>query len=146
MSTSHHEIVNNWIGRVKPHLRGYAMFHNGTAIYSWGPHFEIARAVDRPDGRGSEVLYTTRDYSPSTSKHKGEVRKGLHRRGLRYFTVPLTDPRSADDHLFNEQDYKARIEAETQRIARARVNKNTSRLEALKAERREYVSIFIKED
>lgn len=45
----------------------------GKTIYSYGSHFPIASFVDE-----KTVLFTTRDYSVTTSKHKSEARCALH--------------------------------------------------------------------
>lgn len=49
---------------------GPSFFFRGDTIYSYGQHFPIARHVTGTRGRAA-VLFTTRDYSKTTSKHKG---------------------------------------------------------------------------
>ena len=57
-------------------LKSFNMIADGPSIYSYGSHFEIARIVESP-GAGRVVLFTTRSYSVSTSKHMGYVRYAI---------------------------------------------------------------------
>lgn len=47
-------------------------YFQGTTIYSYGTHFPIARHVDE-----NTILFTTRGYSPTTSKHICCVRSAM---------------------------------------------------------------------
>lgn len=58
-------------------------FYEGT-IYSYGTHFPIAKHVTNKHGE-SAVLFTTRNYSHSTSAHKSLVRRAC--RHLTMFNV-----------------------------------------------------------
>ena len=47
-------------------------YFRGSTIYSYGSHFPIARHVDE-----KTILFTTRDYSPTTAGHKTCVRSAI---------------------------------------------------------------------
>ena len=50
---------------------GHNFYFHGDTIYSYGSHFPVARHVENKRGRA--VLFTTRDYSVTTSGHKWTV-------------------------------------------------------------------------
>lgn len=50
----------------------YRLYFEGRSIWSYGSHFEIARFISP-----REVLFTTRDYSNTTTKHKWAVRRAI---------------------------------------------------------------------
>ena len=54
---------------------GNNFYFDGDTIYSYGSHFPIARHVETKRGRA--VLFTTRDYSVTTSGHKWTVLAAL---------------------------------------------------------------------
>jgi hypothetical protein len=84
------------------------MFFEGPSIFSYGHHFEIARIV-RPD----VVLFTSRDYSVSTSKHKSRTHSAISH--MRVFVVP-----SMTDHKANAEYLIKTLEDELARISRMR--------------------------
>lgn len=79
---SHMEVAHRWAtrwevnGRKLSGLRGFNMWSDGDSIFSYGRHFEIARYVDAPKA-GRVVLFTRRDHSISTSKHKTYTRRAI---------------------------------------------------------------------
>jgi hypothetical protein len=50
----------------------------GDTIYSYGPHFPMARFTDAKLGCDTVVLVTTKSYSVSTTQHMHEVLSALH--------------------------------------------------------------------
>lgn len=55
--------------------KGHQFYYEGATIYSYGSHFPIARFVERKGKRA--VLFTTRNYSVTTSKHMGYARQAI---------------------------------------------------------------------
>jgi hypothetical protein len=78
---SHSKVVQAWYDRVvssdDPHndhrlrVRSGNIYAEGTLIYSYGPHFPLARYI--PEQR--VFLLNSDDYSTSTSKHKSYIRR-----------------------------------------------------------------------
>lgn len=100
---SHDAVAHNWAhdtGRVR---RGFNLFWEGEGagrtIYSYGHHFPIARFVEAADG-GAVVLFTTENYSVSTSKHKTLARRAIPR-GVPVFYVPDVMAETEDAHRHN---------------------------------------------
>ncbi len=82
------KVAHAWAGQQKESARGSNFYFDGPSIYSYGSHFEIARHVHLKDGRAI-VLFTTRSYSCSTSRHKSHVRNAIH--GYNVLDVPRVD-------------------------------------------------------
>ena len=61
-----------------PGHSGHIYFDRET-IYSYGSHFPIASHVTSTANGGKAALFTTRDYSVTTSGHKSSVRCALNR-------------------------------------------------------------------
>jgi hypothetical protein len=112
---------------------GPSFFFRGDTIYSYGQHFPIARHVTGTRGRAA-VLFTTRDYSKTTSKHKGEVRGAIPGRfewlGNNQFRVTgtevffVSDPTAAPLSLLAEY-WPAQIEQAKAAIAQPRIRQAT---------------------
>lgn len=128
------ELAHVWAGQKQQEGRGSHMLFDGPSIYSYGRHFEIARWV-----KGA-VLFTSRDYSATTSKHKYCVRRAINHAEI--FTVP-----SMDDHSANVCAYLADVE--TARGAALRAAKyglmEKERAESAAANAARYVELFKKE-
>lgn len=71
------DVVHVWAHQLQDsarNKRGNLLFH-GDTIYSYGSHFPIARHVTH---KGKKcVLFTTRDYSSTTTGHKQEVKRAI---------------------------------------------------------------------
>jgi hypothetical protein len=80
-------------------------FFKGPTIYSYGSHFPIATFKTTKRGQ-RYVLFTTRDYSITTSKHKGFARNAIHDETIFYIPRP-TGPDTP------RQQYEAEIDAAT---------------------------------
>ena len=94
---SHSEVCHVWAQQTQDEGRSGNMFFKGKTIYSYGRHFPIARFVDE-----NTVLFTSKDYSVSMSKHKSYVRRAI-RSGVKVFCVP-------DINAFDENTHKANLE------------------------------------
>lgn len=77
--SSHKQVAEAFATQSTPtgKTSGNRVYFEGDTIYSYGPHFVIARL--EPETRAA--FFTTRRYSPSTGKHKSYVRWALHRAG-----------------------------------------------------------------
>lgn len=91
------EVAHMWAAQTQTEGRAGNVFFDGASIYSYGRHSEIARHV------AGAVLFTTRDYSVSTSKHKRDTARAVNHK--RIFTVP-----SFISNEDNGRHYLARIE------------------------------------
>lgn len=105
------EVAHYWANQTQADGRIKNMFFEGPRIWSYGYHFEIARLV-KVKGQ-TVVLFTTREYSNTTSRHKYDVRHAASH--LELFAVP-----SFEDHNQNVDHYiKLIIEAQA-KATRAR--------------------------
>lgn len=106
---------------------GNVFFERG-AVFSYGCHFPMARHVKRPRGRGLPfgsggfVLYTTRTYSVSTSRHLSEVRRAIPD-GCPVFNVLNVMAENYGEHLANLTTLEADALACADRAKRARGRK-----------------------
>lgn len=68
--------------------KGHQFYYQGATIYSYGPHFPIARFVERKGKRA--ILFTTASYSITTSQHKSYTRQAIPS-GMLVFGVGFKD-------------------------------------------------------
>lgn len=66
------EVAHIWAKQSQQTGRSANCYFEGDTIYSYGSHFPVARYVHNKPGKRI-VLFTTRDYSVTTAKHKGEI-------------------------------------------------------------------------
>lgn len=111
------QVAHVWAQQTKPGAKGSSFYFRDSTIYSYGPHFPIARFIERKGRRA--VLFTTRGYSVTTSKHIGQAR-GAIPGGVPvfYVTDPLDMPRNKD----TRQIYESRVKDASGQAARARIN------------------------
>ena len=91
-------------------------YFRGDTIYSYGPHFPIARHVRNKRGQVA-ILFTTRSYSPSTARHKSIVSRACNH--LTVFHVVEIQGNAAKQL----DEYRERFTAEARRYSKARTNK-----------------------
>lgn len=102
------EVAHLWAHKSRQQATGSHFFFQGDTIYSYGRHFPIARHY-----KGC-VLFTTRDYSNTTSRHKSIVRSACtHMRVFHVENPSLAVSGAA------VTDYGKRIKAAALRVARA---------------------------
>lgn len=72
------QVAHLWANKAQESARNNngQFYFDGDTIYSYGAHFPIARHVTLRDGSAA-VLFTTRGYSVTTSKHISFVRNAL---------------------------------------------------------------------
>jgi hypothetical protein len=111
------DVVHVWAHRLQESGRNStgSLFFSGDTIYSYGRHFPIARHVTDKHGRAC-VLFTTRDYSVTTTGHKSAVACAIPR-DVRVFHVQDADGVPGKAAL---DDYAKRIESALLQAARAR--------------------------
>lgn len=94
------------------------LFFEGDTIYSYGKHFPIARLVQDKNGV-NVVLFTNRDYSVTTSKHKHQVR-GAIPHGTKIFYVQNPDETPDIREIKRKEESAANLIAKSKK---ARANK-----------------------
>jgi len=70
--SNHQEVAHFWANRKQESGKSGNMYFSGKVIYSYGEHFPIARHEDL-----NTILFTTRSYSTSTSKHISYTRRAI---------------------------------------------------------------------
>lgn len=106
---SNRNVAHAWANQTGRNKKGSNMFYEGPSIYSYGYHFEIARLV------GGVVLFNSRRYSVSTSKHQSYTLSACNH--IPHFTVP-----SMTDHNANAEWYLKEIDTLKVSVVRARKN------------------------
>jgi hypothetical protein len=150
---SHEEVAHRWAqdDASARQISGFNIYFERRAsehiIFSYGSHFPVAAFVDAPDG-SRVVLFTSQDYSVSTSKHKTIIRRAIPSR-YQVFTVPhvsaLFKPGGRGDfHGDNLKAYLARAAESYAKAKRARVYApmHTRDAEAALSEARQYAATF----
>lgn len=130
------EVAHFWANETQGEGKASSMFFEGNKIYSYGHHFEMARIVKDKNGK-KVVLFTTREYSNTTSKHKSITRGACSH--LPIFTVP-----SFEDHKLNTEHYIKEIIETQSKATRARSHANwlRSELENKVSQAYDYVMAF----
>ena len=111
---SNSQVAHNFAHNVKENKHSNSMFwesrNDGTRrIYSYGHHFCIAII----DPAADVVLFTTRGYSNTTSKHILEVRRALYQNNI----IRVYDPEAAA--LDNLKQYAAEIKSNFDHLKRS---------------------------
>jgi len=129
------EIPHLWIHQSQDSAKNSSgnLYFHGTTIYSYGSHFPIADIVTRKGERA--VMFTTRTYSVTTSKHLSHVH-GAIPAGIQVFNVPeifAHNYAAKDKHKANLESYRRRINEFALKSVRARTafNKEWNHKEAL---------------
>ena len=113
---SHSEVAHIWANRQQPYGESGNIFFDGKIIYSYGTHFAIAAHYK------DIVLFTLRDYSVSTAKHKSIVRSAIHQPTIYCYNVQIAFRGKQDKTVHNEniEYWLKRIEEEYKSMAKAR--------------------------
>ena len=111
-------VAHLWANKAQDGAResGGRFYFVGDTIYSYGTHFPIARHVENKRGRA--VLFTTRDYSVTTSGHKWTVLGACKHLTVFHVQHPTDTNRKAQ---FAE--YRGRYLELARKYSRARSNK-----------------------
>jgi len=109
------ELARVWLKQSQDTGRspGERMYFSGDTIYSYGSHFPIARLFDSPNGE-PVILFTTRSYSNTTSKHVRVVQRAVHSSSRRvvYCENPL-----ATNSLLQHESCLASFKYELEKFA-----------------------------
>ena len=100
------QLAHVWAQQNQPEGSGSSFFFVGPSIYSYGRHFEIARFITRKGARA--VLFTTRRYSVTTSKHISHVHGALRGLAVPVFYVPDIDHAARGDDATRDT-YRQRV-------------------------------------
>lgn len=139
------QLAHVWAQQSQPEGRGSNFFFEGPAIFSYGRHFKIAEFVTRKGKRA--VLFTSRRYSVSTSKHISYTRGALAGLAVPVFTVPDIDAAARAGYQAATRDYyRAAVGAAERASARARKTSNAewemARAARLAAEANAYAEFY----
>lgn len=128
---NHMQVAHRWAtrwevnGRKLKSLTGFNMWSDGDSIFSYGRHFEIARYVDSSpmkkdakDVPSRVVLFTRRDHSVSTAKHKTFTRRAIPSHVPVFDVIDL----SGHDHASNFAAYETEASDLYAKSIRARTN------------------------
>jgi hypothetical protein len=110
------EVAHLWNAQARASAKGSNFYFEGPTIYSYGPHFPIARIHSKRND--SLVLFNAARRSNSTSKHQSYTRQACSNRHV--VTVPHVDPRYRNEHGAN-LDYLAAQQAGALKAAQRRV-------------------------
>jgi hypothetical protein len=115
---SNSQVAHVWAQQRKPSMSGSNFYFDGSTIFSYGRHFPIAKFVERKGKKA--VLFTTRSYSSSTSKHISYTRRALQGLNVPVFhvcnpTMPVTSPEV-------RKYFQGRLDIAVDEIAKARMS------------------------
>ena len=103
---NHNEVAHFWANGIQPSGRAGNMYFQDSTIYSYGGHFPMARRLTAEHGPllGQQIiLFTTRRYSSSTSKHLSLTRRAIH--------DGVTIIRCRDVRASNASQHRANLDA-----------------------------------
>ncbi|MCK5307114.1 MAG: hypothetical protein KAJ73_00750 [Zetaproteobacteria bacterium] len=98
-----------------------SFYFAGDTIYSYGPHFPIARFVDNDKGAVA-VLVTIASYSNTTNRHQTHVWRASHHHTTFHVAQVEATFKPEEIHTENMESYKERVEEMLLKAARARKN------------------------
>ena len=116
---NHSEVAHYWANKVQPEGNGSSMFYHSETIYSYGHHFPIAKHINN-----NLILFTSKDYSSSTSKHKCITRSAIPS-GIEVLTVPIVRTASISEHIENVCYFTGEIKRYFGKSQRARKYKGS---------------------
>jgi len=126
------QVAHLWANQSRESASGSHFFFEGDTIYSYGRHFPIARHHE------GIILFTSKDYSITTTSHKSYVRQACCH--LTSFTVSDVTRKPCVADL---KEYAAEIEKLSTLVARARDPQwKLSELETLIREANSFAEIF----
>lgn len=80
------ELCHVYNQQSQPTGRGNSMYFNGPSLYSYGEHFKICEFVEHNGKRA--LMFTLREYSNTTSKHKSYAFRACRDREIIYCYYP----------------------------------------------------------
>lgn len=145
------EIAHLWMNKTQDDARNAQgnFYFNGATIYSYGSHFPIARHVKNANGQEA-ILFTTRTYSNTTSKHLYAVRNAIPSSAKVFYvgnpSDDLPDAKNASDRTLLG-NWEARIKSYSESIIEPRIRpatrtKRWESLQELVADANEFCVFF----
>lgn len=103
------EIAHLWMHQTQGAAYNQArnFYFEAATIFSYGGHFPIAKHVTGKNGKSKAILFTTRGYSVTTSKHIGNVRHAIDGNDVPVFYVLRLNANSEYEHMANLKEYAA---------------------------------------
>ena len=141
---NHSEVAHFWANKVQSEGKASNMFFESDIIYSYGYHFPIAKHIKK-----DVILFTSDNYSISTSQHKSIVRQSIpHNKTV--LTVPIISGRyssgdlSIDHHEKNVEYLISEIKNNVGKSNRSRKYKEhyLNTVNSLITELKQYLKIF----
>lgn len=132
---NHSEVCHVWASQAQESGRSGSMFFENGVIYSYGKHFPIARWYK------GHVLFTTRTYSITTSRHTGDVRQAIPS-GTPIIRCQNVTAEYLDDHVKNIIVMIDEINALVRRFKRARAHDYRHDINAVLKCFRDYCGLF----
>tara|TARA_Y100000593_G_scaffold64534_1_gene119097 strand:- start:122 stop:1009 length:888 start_codon:yes stop_codon:yes gene_type:complete len=121
---NHNQVAHFWANKVQSEGKASNMFFESDIIYSYGYHFPIAKHIKK-----DVVLFTSDNYSVSTSQHKSIVRQSIPHNKI-VLTIPIVDggkyssfDLSIEDHKKNVKYYDSMLKHNMKKSLRATKNK-----------------------
>lgn len=112
------EIANLWLrGDINSaSTSGRNFYFNGDSIYSYGPHFMIARKSTNKNG-DTAILLTTRGYSNTTAKHIANVTDAVMYSGINVIKCAYPNE---NGHMENFNDWRSHLIEVVSGLSRSR--------------------------
>lgn len=139
------EIAEVWIKQeqYEGKTRENRMFFEGDTIYSYGYHFPIAR-IDKEHG---VILFTNKNYSQTTTGHKGYTHRAIGSSKYQDKIVFVNDPRCLNHRKYID-DLIDRVGINLDNALRRKkvlyIKENIEYAEGLECRVKKYVKIFPK--
>ena len=136
------EIPHLWAHQTQHDARNQQgnLYFTGDRIYSYGPHFEIARFVTNSKGtRG--ILLNSRTYSVTTSRHQSAVRSAIPP-DMPKFTVPDLDGHDTENLQYYRNEITRCVEQASRRRVEARATWDLKSAAHLQSKMRQYIKFW----
>jgi len=133
------ELCHKWANQEQESGRtsNGTLFFNGSTIYSYGHHFAIAKHIVNEQGQRA-VLFTQRDYSNTTSKHKSHVWMSCKNDNI----IFCYDPAGSHDQNFKYWEQRAEQDGASKLPKARKPEKYLSILASIENKANIYASYF----
>jgi hypothetical protein len=114
------QVAHLWANKSKDSSSSRAsLYFNGDKIFSYGSHFVIAKHVTNKKGMPA-VLFTKRECSITTARHKSEVRYALDGLNIPVFYVSEVDPFDYNSETEWKAEFQKQGNEAASRVAKAK--------------------------
>jgi hypothetical protein len=130
------QVAHLWANQLQDEARNSGNFYfNGSTIYSYGGHFPIAKHIELNGQKA--VLFTTRGYSNTTSKHIAVVRQAASHLNL----IKCYNPNTTHEENFKK--WKIDAELVAAKLPKAKKpEKYLNELEYINSQAKKYAQFF----